>query len=72
MAECPTAQVLLENYFVAANEYFDAADKLSNCVGSHNEFEVAQQHAQQIHAQCGAALAALEKHRREHRCNIAI
>jgi hypothetical protein len=40
--ECPTAQAFFEKYSVAATEYFDAADKLSNLVGSHGEFVAAQ------------------------------
>ena len=39
--ECPTAQALFETYSVAAHEYADAAIKLSNFVGSHDEFEAA-------------------------------
>ena len=70
--ECATAQALLVNYSVVAMEYFGAADDLANLVGSHSEFKVAQQHAQQIRAKYRAALLALEKHRREHCCEIAI
>jgi hypothetical protein len=45
--ECPTAQALLEDFSAATMEYFDAADKLSNLVGSHDQFLDAQQSAKQ-------------------------
>jgi hypothetical protein len=70
--EFPIAQVLLENYSVLAMEYFGAADDLANLVGSHDEFEVAQRYAQLVYAKCREALSALEKHRLEHGCNIAM
>jgi hypothetical protein len=53
-------------------EYFGAADDLANLVGSHAEFKIAQQHAQQLHAKCREALSALEEHRLQHGCNMAI
>ena len=70
--ECATAQALLVNYSVVAMEYFGAADDLANLVGSHSKFKVAQQHAQQLHAKCLKARSALEDHRLEHGCNIAM
>jgi hypothetical protein len=70
--ECATAQLLLVNYSVVAMEYFGAADDLANLVGSHSKFKVAQQHAQQLHAKCREALSALEEHRLQHGCNMAI
>jgi hypothetical protein len=70
--ECPTAQALFESYSVAATEYFDAARKLANLVGSHDEFAAAQQHAKQTGGKCRAERLALEKHRQEHGCKIAI
>ena len=70
--ECATAQLLLVNYSVVAMEYFGATDNLANLVGSHDEFKVAQRYAQQLHAKCREALSALEKHRLEHGCNMAI
>ena len=69
--ECVIAQLLLLNYSVVAMEYFGAADDLANLVGSHSEFKVAQQHAQQLHAKCREAHLALEEHRLKHGCNIA-
>jgi hypothetical protein len=68
--ECPTAQALLEDFFVATAEYFDAADKLCTLVGSHDQFTAAQGYAKQTGAKCRAALAALEKHRLEHSCRV--
>jgi hypothetical protein len=70
--ECPTAQALFESYSVAATEYFDAARKLADLVGSHDEFAAAQQHAKQTGGKCRAARLALDKHREEHGCKIAI
>ena len=70
--ECPTARLLLEDFSVAATEYFEAARKLANLVGSHDEFAAALQHAQQTGGKCRAARLALEKHRQEHGCKIAI
>jgi hypothetical protein len=71
--ECPTAQALLENFFAATKKFADAAGKLSNLVGSHDyeQSRGAQGHAEQTSAKCRAALAALQKHRLEHSCNIA-
>ena len=70
--ECPTAQVLFESYSVAAHEYSDAAYKLSNFVGSHDEFEAAERQAQKTSRKCREARSALEEHRLKHGCNIAI
>ena len=70
--ECPTAQALFESYSVAATEYFDAARKLANLVGSHDEFVAAQKNAEQTGGKCRAKRLALEKHRQEHGCKIAI
>lgn len=70
--ECPTAEALLVSYSVVAMEYFGAADDLANLVGSHSKFKVAHQHAQQLHAKCREALSALEEHRLQHGCNMAI
>jgi hypothetical protein len=71
---CPTAQALLENFSVAATEYVDAAGKLSNLVGSndYDQFIAAQRYAKQTAAKCRAALVALNQHRLEHSCKIAI
>ena len=66
------AQALFESYSVAATEYFEAAHKLAHLVGSHHEFAAAQQHAEQTGGKCRAARSALEKHRLEHGCNIAL
>jgi hypothetical protein len=70
--ECPAAHALLEDFSAATMEYFDAAGKLCNLVSLHDQFIAAQWHAKQIGAKCRAALAALEKHRLEHCCDIAI
>jgi hypothetical protein len=70
--ECPTAQALFESYSVAANEYSDAAEKLSNFVGSYVEFEGADRQAQQTSRKCREARLALEEHRLKHGCNVAI
>lgn len=70
--ECQTAQALFESYSGAANEHFDAADKLSNVVGSHDEFEAADRQAKQTSRKCREARWALEKHRLEHGCNITM
>jgi hypothetical protein len=70
--ECPTAQALFESYSVAANEYSDAAEKLSNFVGSRVEFEAPDRQTKQTSRKCREARWALEKHRLEHGCNIAM
>ena len=72
--KCPRAQTLLENFSAAATKYVDAAGKLSNLAGSHDyeQFMAAQGHAEQTGASCRAALTALQKHRLEHSCNVAI
>ena len=57
--ECPTAQALFESYSVAAHEYSDAADTLSNFVGSHGEFEAAECQAQKTSRKCREARLAL-------------
>jgi hypothetical protein len=59
--KCPTAQALFENYSVAAHEYSDAANKLSNFVGSHDEFEAAERQAQQTSRKCRGARSALAR-----------
>lgn len=70
--KCPTAQALFESYSVAATEYFEAAHMLAHLVGSHDEFAAAHRHAEQTGGKCRAARSALEKHRLEHGCNIAL
>jgi hypothetical protein len=46
------AEHVFESYSVAATEYFEAAHKLANLVGSHDEFAAAQQHAMQTGGKC--------------------
>lgn len=69
--ECPTARALFEDYARAAAEYFEAVDKLSQLVGSHEEFEVAKRRTDEKSAQCREIRIALENHRLEHNCHAA-
>jgi hypothetical protein len=66
--DCPTAKTLVDDFAVAAMEYFQAVDKLSNLVGSHYHFSVAKQHTEQVGVKCRLARLAMEKHRAEHNC----
>jgi xanthine dehydrogenase iron-sulfur cluster and FAD-binding subunit A len=66
--ECLTAKTLFEDYARAAAEYFEAVDKLSQLVGSHEKFEVAKHRTDEKSAQCRAIRLALENHRVEHNC----
>ena len=68
MIHCATDDALLDNYFKATEEYFEAADKLSNLAGSHDEFVAAQLATEQASAKCILTRLALEKHRLEHKC----
>jgi hypothetical protein len=68
--ECPTAKTLVEEYTRAATEYFEAVDRLTNLVGSHDQFAVAQRQVEQTNAKCIAAGLALERHRVEHNCRF--
>ena len=70
--ECPTAQALFEDLSAATMEYFYSADKLSNLVGSHDQFVAAQQSGKQANVKWQGARLALEKHRLEHCGYIAI
>lgn len=54
---------LLDNDFKATEEYFEAADKLSNLAGSHEEFVDATLRAEQASTKCLMTRLALEKHR---------
>jgi hypothetical protein len=67
--DCPTAKSLFEDYAKATVEYFEAADNLSNLVGSHDLFVLAASHTEQARATCKVARLALEKHRVEHNCS---
>jgi hypothetical protein len=66
---CSTAETLFEHYIRATTEYFQAADKLSNLVGVHDQFVGAKRHTQQAGAKCRIARLAIEKHRLEHNCS---
>jgi len=68
MINCATADALLDNYSKATSEYVKAADKLSNLVGSHDEFVDAKMCTEQASAKCILTRLALEKHRLEHKC----
>ena len=46
-------------------EYFQAADKLANLVGSHDQFANAKRLTEQIYAKCREAGSALMRHRAE-------
>jgi hypothetical protein len=65
---CPAAQALLEHYAKAAMEHFEAADKLSNLVGQHGQFEEQREDAERAYEKCSAARLALEHHWAQHRC----
>ena len=67
--KCPRAETLLEEFSVAAMEYFDADDDLANLVGPDDGSEVAKRYAQLVYAKCREALSALEEHRLTHGCN---
>ena len=54
---------LLDNDFKATEEYFEAADKLSNLAGSHEEFVDATLRTEQASTKCLMTRLALEKHR---------
>ena len=70
--KCPTGQTLLEEFSLAAMEYFDAADHLANLLGSDDGSEVAKRYAQLLYSKCREeALSALEEHRLTHGCNTA-
>jgi hypothetical protein len=66
--ECSTATALLDDYTTATTEYFEAVDKLSNLVGSHDQFAIAKRYTERAFAKCHAAGLAMEKHRAEHNC----
>jgi len=67
--DCPTAKSLFEDYVKATVEYFEAAENLSNLVGSHDLFVVAASHTEQAGEKCQAARLAINKHRLEHNCS---
>ena len=69
--DCPTASYLLEAYARATAEYVEAVNRLSNLAGLHEHFADAQQRVEQTHTRCQLARLALEKHRVEHKCDIA-
>jgi hypothetical protein len=60
---CVTADALLDNHFKATEEYFEAADKLSNLVRSRDEFVEATLRIEQASTKCLLTRLALEKHR---------
>jgi hypothetical protein len=70
--DCPTARILFENYARAAVDHFEAADKLSNLVGQHGEFEEQKEYAKQVHEKCSSARLALEEHWVQHGCREGI
>jgi len=61
--KCVSADALLDNHFKATEEYFEAADKLSNLVRSHEEVVEATLRTQQASTKCLLTRLALEKHR---------
>jgi hypothetical protein len=69
--ECPTAKILFEEYAKASTEHFEAVDKLTSLVGSHDLFADAKRQAENTNAKCIAARLALEKHRNEHNCRAS-
>jgi hypothetical protein len=69
---CPTAKFLFESYTRAAEEHFDATDKLCNLVGQHGRFEVQEEHAERIRKKCNTARLALEQHWTQHSCRGGI
>jgi hypothetical protein len=66
--ECSTATALLDDYTRATTEYCEVVDKLSNLVGSHDEFAVAKRYTEQVFAKCHAVRLAMQKHRADHNC----
>jgi hypothetical protein len=65
---CLTADALLDDYSRATTKYFEAADKLSNFTGSHDQFAMQNYATEQARAKCRVTRLALEKHRLEHKC----
>jgi hypothetical protein len=65
---CPAAEALFEDYAQAAMERFEAADKLSNLVGQHGQFEEQKEDVERAHEKCSAARLALEQHWAQHGC----
>jgi hypothetical protein len=65
---CPTVFALFEEYSKATAEFFEATDKLTALVGQHEEFARFKAVAEDAHAKCGRARAALEQHWEEHGC----
>lgn len=66
--ECPTAKALFEDYIRATRDHVEAAVKLSNLVGSQEQFADAKRCATETYAKCEAAFSALAKHRAEYNC----
>jgi len=69
---CPTARFLFESYARAAEEHFDATDKLCNLIGQHGQFDEQTEYAERMRQKCSAALFALEQHWAQHSCREGI
>ncbi len=69
---CPIADVLLDEYFNAVMEYFDAADKLANLQKAPNGFAEAHSRIKQAGVKCRGALLEFQSHRLEHECMTAV
>jgi hypothetical protein len=49
-------------------KYCEAVDKLSDLVGSDDQFAIAKRYTERTLAKCHAAGLAMEKHGPEHNC----
>ena len=66
--DCPTAGTLFEDYVRATRSRVNAAVKLSNFVGSEEQFADAKRRSTETYAKSEAAFSAFAKHRAEHDC----
>jgi hypothetical protein len=58
---CPTAKFLLESYTRAAEEHFDATDKLCSLVGQHGRFEDQKEYTERMRQKFNTFRLALEQ-----------
>ena len=66
--DCPTAETLFDDYIRETTDHVKAAVKLSNFVGSEEQFAAAKRRATETYGKSEAAFSALAKHRAEHDC----
>jgi hypothetical protein len=69
--ECPTANVLLDDYAKTTLEFYEAAETIFEFVGSDDQFEQARLRAKQKRGKCKTARLALEAHLEHHNCGFS-